>query len=146
MDFGNYKNSDLENELFEIAKSPIKNIDYKNIFLAYSFDNILIKSYSNRFNTKTFGEICSNIDSTISQYLDNKNRCSYGYEYKHEINKEFRNIFFKLNDIMIKNPSLKGYFSRFRYKKGEIALKFLINDDEGTDKFVEDVAKKFSNA
>ena len=47
---------------------------------------------------------------------------------------------------MIKNPSLKGYFSRFRYKKGEIALKFLINDDEGMDKFVEDVAKKFSNA
>ena len=35
-DFGNYKNSDLENELFEIAKSPIINIDYKNIFLAYS--------------------------------------------------------------------------------------------------------------
>ena len=116
------------------------------IFFWLTLDNILIKSYSNRFNSKTFGEICSKIDSTISQYLDYKNSYRYGYQYKHEINKEFTNIFFKLNDIMIKNPSLKGYFSSFRYKKGEIALKFLINDDEGMDKFVEDVAKKFSNA
>ena len=130
------KYSDLENKLFELSKSKIVNKDYKDIFLEFSFDKILGEKYAKKFNYINLDDMCKPIDERISNYLNYK----YDIDLNDEKNKEYKKIFFELNDILKNNTQLKSYFEKFMRERGGIAIKFLSKNEE-MDKFIEDIGK-----
>ena len=125
-------------KLFQIAKEfPIES-DFKNIFLSQIFTNNL-KEYKNKFRPMTLKEICQSIEYKLIEYYE-KNTNNNILDINH---KSFREVFFKLNDILrtAKDGSnLKKYFPRFMRLRGVIALKFLDINDE-MDTFIDDIRR-----
>ena len=136
-DFGNIKYSEIEQKLFELSNSKIIKTNYKDLFLASSFDTLL-EEYKNNFKSLKLIDICKNrIDYAISNYF-------YQNKYKNLCDKEFedfRKIFFSLNKLLKENPSLKANFPQFMKERGNISLKFLECKDDEMDNFIEDVEK-----
>lgn len=137
--FRDIKYSDVENQLFELAKSSIIGKDYPNLFLANSLDKELEAKYEDNFKPIEFGDVCNYIDSDIVSYANHRSSLADVQ------NKHYREIFFKLNEILKNNSFLKSYFSRFLEERGQISVKFLVSDEKEMDKFVEDVKSRVDN-
>ena len=82
-------------------------------------------------------EICKNdINNKFIEYYE-KNKSN---DLKDEKYKGFKEVFFKLNEIIKKTPYLRDYFPRFQPIKGNICLQFLDVED-----FIDDTRRKFQN-
>ena len=129
----NLNDENIKN-LFETAKlSPIE-YDFNKDLLTTTFIDIL-KEYKNRFKTLDIKEICKNeIDNKFIEYYESIK----SYNLKDINYQNFREVFFKLNDVIKKSSNLKKYFPRFERIKGDICLKFLNVED-----FIEDAKKYF---
>lgn len=137
--FGDIKYLDVDNQLFELPKSSLIDKDYPNLFLAYSLDKELVAKYENNFKPIELRDVCKYIDDNIVSYTTYKSSLA-GDQYKH-----YREIFFKLNEILKNNSLLKDYFYRLIKERGQISVKFLMSDEKEMDKFVEDVKIRVDN-
>ncbi len=133
-EFGRANNDDITN-LFELARSPPIEYDFKNDFLSQIFaDNL--NEFRNRFSTKTLGEICATIENKLLEYFRNINDNNIN-ALNH---RPFRIVFFKLNEILKNANYLKQYFRGFMHERANIALKFLDIQDE-MDNFIDDIKR-----
>jgi hypothetical protein len=138
--FKNIKYSDVDNQLFELSKSRvIGGKDYFDLFLAYSLDKELGSKYENNFKPIELRDVCKYLDDKIVSYTDYKDSLA-GDQYK-----PYREIFFKLNDILKNNSFLKYFFERLMKARAQISVKFLVSDEKEMDKFVEDVKSRVDN-
>ena len=127
--FENFKYSEIEEKLFELSNSKIINMNYKELFLASSFDMVL-GEYKNNFKSIKLIDICKNrIDYSITNYFYHNKHCNL-LDKKYE---EFRIFFFGLNKLLKENPSLKGYFPQFMKERKNISLKLLECQDDEMD-------------
>ena len=95
--FENFKYSEIEEKLFELSNSKIINMNYKELFLASSFDMVL-GEYKNNFKSIKLIDICKNrIDYSIINYFYHNKHCNL-LDKKYE---EFRIIFFGLNKLLL---------------------------------------------
>ena len=134
-EFGQANNDDITN-LFELARSPPIEYDFKNDFLSQIFaDNL--NEFRNRFSTKTLREICATIENKLLEYFRNINDNNIN-ALNH---RPFRKAFFKLNDILKNANYLKQYFTGFMHERANIALKILDNQDE-IDNYIDDIKQK----
>jgi len=137
--FEKIKYSDAENQIFVLAKSSIIRKDYPSLFLAYSLDKELGTKYENNFKPIELRDVCNYIDDQIVSYANHKSSLADSK------NKHYREIFFKLNEILKNNSFLKSYFYRLMNERGQISVKFLVSDEKEMDKFVEDVKSRVDN-
>jgi hypothetical protein len=137
--FESIKYSDVDNQLFELAKSNIIGKDYLNLFLAYPLDKELVTKYENNFKPIELRDVCKYIDDKIVSYTIYTNSLA-GVQHK-----PYREIFFKLNEILKNTSFLKYYFDRLIKERGQISVKFLVSDEKEMDKFVEDVKSRLDN-
>ena len=130
-------------KLFEIAKTYPIECDFNNKLLSPVFIKIL-GEYNNKFKTLELYEICKNeIDYKLIEYYENnKNADLFGKNFDN-----FREVFFKLNEIIKNNPNMRDYFPRLKRMRGIICLKFL-EADQYLDDFIDDVKRlvKFKTA
>ena len=135
--FGNLKYTDIENQIFQLSKSKIINVDYKENFLASFYDTILFE-YRTKFKTKKLIDICKNaIDYKIYDFFYcNKNQNLIDRKYE-----DFRKAFFALNKILKLEPSLKTNFPQIMRERGNISLKLLECDEGEMDNFIEDIER-----
>ena len=116
-DFGKLKYSEIENQIFGLAESSIIGKDYKSIFLSYEYDKELEKDYFNNFNPMTCEDMCKPIDDELTSYK------FINYSVKN--NKDYKDIFFKLNNIIKENQDLRIYFPKFMDERGKIIFNIL---------------------
>lgn len=132
-DFGNFKYTEVEQELFDLSvKKPIS-IDYEKMFLSKNYD-IVLNEYRNNFKSLKLSDIYQKIDYNLTSFYDD-------YKTKNLNAKDFKgfgDVFFALHNILKKNKELRGNFPKFMRERGAIALRIL-NDEDDLDDLIDEV-------